>query len=121
MTIGVGLDICEIGRMAKMLEKETFLQRYFTEEEIAYIHSRGQNAAATLAGIFAAKEAAAKALGTGIAFDLKDVSVVHSEAGMPQYRLSGKAAELGNGCHFFLSISHDGGIAGAVCIRDDGK
>ena len=118
MTTGAGFDLCEISRMEKLLENDRFLERFFTAEEIAYIRSRGRNAAASMAGIFAAKEAFAKALGTGIAFELKEVGVIHSETGAPEYRLSGKAAELGKGNRFFLSISHDGGMAGAVCVRE---
>lgn len=121
MTIGVGLDLCEIGRMEKLVAQDSFLARFFTEEERTYIRSRGKGAAASMAGIFAAKEAFAKALGTGITFDLKEAEVTHGETGTPEYRLSGRAAELGKGSRFFLSISHDGGMAGAVCVRDDGR
>ena len=118
MIIGLGLDLCEISRMEKLLGNERFLNRFFTEEEIRYIRTKGQNAAQTMAGIYAAKEALSKALGTGISFELKEAGVFHNEAGMPGYRLSGKAEELGRGDHFFLSITHDGGTAAAVCIRE---
>jgi len=63
MCKGLGLDLCEIARMETLLENQHFLERYFGEEEISYIRSKGRNAAQTLAGIFAAKEALAKALG----------------------------------------------------------
>ncbi len=119
MVKGLGLDLCGISRMEKTLADERFLNRYFTEDEIAYIHGKGRSAARTMAGIFAAKEAMAKALGTGIAFDLKDISVSHDGAGMPGYSLSGKAAEYGAGDRFFLSITHEGDLAAAVCIRED--
>ena len=118
MCTGLGFDLCEIARMERMLENDRFLQRYFLEDEIAYIHSRGRGAAQTLAGMFAAKEALAKALGTGIIFDLKEVRIVHDEAGKPGYVLDGKAAETAGGDRFLLSISHDGGTAGAVCVRE---
>ena len=116
---GVGLDLCEIARMEKQAENERFMNRFFTDREIAFIQSKGKNKAQTLAGIFAAKEALAKALGTGIAFELKEISIFHDEAGMPGYSLSGKAEKLGAGDRFWLSISHDGGIAAAVCVRED--
>ena len=119
MVKGVGLDLCEISRMEKLLENDHFLTRYFTEGEIGYIRSKGKSAAQTIAGIYAAKEALSKALGTGITFDLKEISVSHDDAGMPVYSLSGKAAEIGQRDRFFLSISHDGGIAAAVCVRED--
>ena len=121
MVKGLGLDLCEISRMEKMLEDERFLKRYFNEEEIGYIRSKGKGAAQTLAGIYAAKEALAKALGTGITFDLKEISILHNEAGQPGYSLSGRAEQTGEGDRFFLSISHDGGIAAAVCVRESGR
>jgi len=118
MIRGLGLDLCEIARMDKLLKDERFLERFFSEGEIGYIRSKGKNAAQTMAGIFAAKEALTKALGTGIVFDLKEISICHDEAGQPGYSLSGKAEELGNGDRFFLSITHDGGTAAAVCVRE---
>ena len=118
MVKGLGLDLCEIARMDRMLTDERFLNRYFTDEEITYIQSKGKNAAQTLAGIYAAKEALTKALGTGIAFDLREISITHNEAGLPGYSLSGKAAKLGEGDRFLLTISHDAGMAAAVCVRE---
>ncbi|MBP5729357.1 MAG: holo-ACP synthase [Clostridia bacterium] len=118
MIKGLGLDLCEISRMDKLLGNDRFLIRYFTENEAAYIRSKGTTAAQTAAGIYAAKEALTKALGTGIAFDLREIEVVHDEAGKPGYRLTGKAAELGGSDSFLLSVSHDGGISAAVCVRE---
>ena len=119
MVKGLGLDLCEISRMQRLLDDDRFLTRYFCEGEISYIRSKGENAAQTMAGIYAAKEALTKALGTGIAFELKEICIFHDEAGMPGYSLSGKAEEMGQGDRFWLSISHDGGIAAAVCVRED--
>lgn len=119
MVKGLGLDLCEIARMEKLLQDERFLERYFSREEIGYIQSKGRNAAQTLAGIFAAKEAFSKALGTGIAFDLREACVIHDTEGRPGYLLSGKAEKLAEGDCFFLSITHEAGIAAAVCIRED--
>jgi phosphopantetheine--protein transferase-like protein len=118
MIKGLGLDLCEISRMDKLLENDRFLNRFFTEAEAGYIRSKGKTAGQTAAGIYAAKEALAKALGTGITFDLKEIEVVHDEAGKPGYRLTGKAAEMSGGDHFLLSVSHDGGISAAVCVRE---
>ncbi len=121
MIRGIGFDLCEIARMEKLTENERFLSRFFTEDEAAYILARGKNKAQTMAGIFAAKEALAKALGTGIAFELKDVGVKHSEDGQPYYALTGEAAGLAGDDRFILSISHDGGMAGAVCVRESAE
>ena len=118
---GIGFDLCEIDRMEKQAENERFLNRFFTEKETAFILSKGKNKAQTMAGIFAAKEALAKALGTGIAFELRDVEILHSDNGQPYYALTGEAASLSGNDRFLLSISHDGGIAGAVCIRESGE
>ena len=118
MVKGLGMDLCEISRIDKLLENERFLNRYYTEEEKTYIRSKGINAAQTAAGIYAAKEALTKAVGTGIAFDLREIGISHDDAGRPVYRLTGKAAELGKGDRFELSVSHDGGIAAAVCVRE---
>ena len=95
MIRGLGLDLCEISRMEKLAGDERFLNRYFNEGEIIYIRTKGKSAAQTMAGIYAAKEAFSKALGTGITFDLKEISIFHDEAGMPAYSLSGKAEKLG--------------------------
>lgn len=118
MCKGVGLDLCEIARMEELLEDQRFLERYFNDGEISYIRGKGKSAAQTLAGIFAAKEALAKALGTGISFELKEICVIHDEAGQPAYTLTGRASELGQGDTFYLSITHDGGMAAAVCVRE---
>ena len=113
---GIGLDLCVIDRMREHLE-DRFLDRYFTPREAAYILSRGKHAAQSMAGIWAAKEAVLKALGTGIAFALREVEIDHTEAGQPFVRLHGKAAEQGG--DFLLSITHEGGMAAAVaeCVK----
>ena len=120
MVKGLGLDLCAVSRMEKLLQNERFLNRYFSGEEITYIRGKGKGAAQTMAGIYAAKEALTKALGTGIVFDLKEICIRHNEAGMPDYELSGKAAESGAGDRFLLSVTHDGGMAAAVCVREGG-
>ena len=104
--------------MEKLKEDGRFLARFFTEEEGEYIRKGGGSAGQRMAGIFAAKEAFGKSLGTGLAFELKEVEVRHTETGQPYYALSGKAKELGGDSRFLLSISHDGGLAGAVCVRE---
>ncbi len=118
MCTGLGIDICEISRMEKRLEDGRFLKRYFTDDEIAYICSRGKGAAQTMAGLFAAREALGKALGTGIVFDLKEAEILHDPSGLPFYHLTGLLAEKTAGERFLLSITHDGGVAAAVCIRE---
>ena len=115
---GLGLDLCEIARMEKQLQDDRFLARFFTPGEIRYVRSRGVGAAATLAGLFAAREALGKALGGGIDFELKEAEVCHTEAGAPFFRFSEKLKERIGDSRVFLSISHDGGIAAAVCLLE---
>ena len=62
MCKGLGMDLCEIARMEKQLRDDRFLARFFTPGEIEYVRSRGAGAAATLAGLFAPREALGKAL-----------------------------------------------------------
>ena len=118
MCAGLGLDLCEISRMERLLEDDRFLNRYFTPEEIAYIRGRGRAAAQSMAGIFAAKEALGKALGTGIGFELREAEVRHTAEGCPFYAFSGALKEKTGGDRFWLSITHDGGMAAAVCVRE---
>lgn len=111
---GVGVDLCEIARMQALLDEGRSLRRMFTGEEQAYIQSKGATAAQTMAGLFAAKEAVLKAIGTGMTIPLTDVVITHTALGQPQVTLTGKAAELGGRIH--LSITHEGGMAAAFAV-----
>lgn len=62
MIVGVGCDIIEIERIARAIKRESFIRRVFTAEEAGYCQRRGQQAAASFAARFAAKEAVLKAL-----------------------------------------------------------
>ena len=66
-TLGIGVDLCAVSRMERAIAKEHFLNRVFTEGERAYLQSRGRSVGQSAAAMFAAKEAVAKALGTGFA------------------------------------------------------
>ena len=118
MCRGLGLDLCEIARMEKLMRDERFLTRYFTPAEADYVRSRGAGAATSLAGLFAAREALGKALGTGIDFSLKEAEVCHTGSGAPFFRVSGHLKERIGNSRLFLSISHDSGIAAAVCLLE---
>jgi holo-[acyl-carrier protein] synthase len=92
--IGIGLDATDLPRIADILERygDRFLRRVFTEREIAYC-TRRRDPVPSLAGRFAVKEAAMKALGTGHSHGViwKDIEVVRA-GGPPQLRLHGGAA-----------------------------
>jgi len=96
MIIGFGIDLCDIRRIESSLERfgERFVRRCFTEVEQAKSDGRAARAA-SYAKRFAAKEACAKALGTGIARGVawKDMGVVNLPSGKPTLRLTGAAAE----------------------------
>ena len=115
MIRGIGVDICQISRMQKMSPESRFVSRYFSEAEREYLAKKGAGWAQSLAGMYAAKEAFGKVLGSGIRkFELKEVEVLHGAEGQPYYRLSGKALQAlkDRGMReVLLSVSHDGGIA----------
>ena len=95
MIIGLGNDLVDIRRIAQVLErrKRRFLAKVFTEEEQELARSRA-DPAATLARRFAAKEAAAKALGSGFREGVgwRDIGVTRDGLGRPALALSGGAA-----------------------------
>src|SRR5579872_1433717 len=96
MIIGIGSDLCDIRRIEETLERygERFVQRCFTEIERRKSEGR-KDRAATYAKRFAAKEACAKALGTGLRRGVfwRDMGVVNLPSGQPTMRLTGGAAE----------------------------
>jgi holo-[acyl-carrier protein] synthase len=94
MILGIGSDICDIRRIANSLERfgDRFTHRVFTEGERAKADGRATRAE-TFARRFAAKEACAKALGTGIARGVfwRELEVVNRLGGQPTMRLTGGA------------------------------
>ena len=122
MTIAIGTDIVEIQRIASALERQgdKFVQRILTESEIAEYQARG-NSVAFLAKRFAAKEAIAKALGTGIGrgISFQHMIVSNNSDGAPQVELQANAAErlkqLG-GTNVLLSLSDEKNTALAYVV-----
>ena len=113
-----GVDIIEIWRIKGVLERygQRFLDRIYTEGEAAYCRGRPPN----LAARFAAKEAAMKALGTGLrGVGWKDVEVVRAPGGAPSILLHGRAerrAERLGVTELALSISHSREYAVAFVV-----
>jgi holo-[acyl-carrier protein] synthase len=93
--VGIGTDLCDITRIAQSLERfgDRFIHRLFTETEWRRSDDRASRAA-SYAKRFAAKEACAKALGTGIrdGVDWRDMGVVNLPSGKPTMALTGGAA-----------------------------
>ncbi|MCL2364205.1 MAG: holo-ACP synthase [Defluviitaleaceae bacterium] len=123
MIYGVGTDIAKISRFAQMTPH--FVARVFTDGERNYLHNKtGEGLASSAAGLFAAKEAVAKALGTGFhGFWPVDIEIWHDNNGAPRVRLHNGAAKIAkkitrvrNRVKVQVSISHtaDDAVAFAV-------
>ncbi|HEY6250146.1 MAG TPA: holo-[acyl-carrier-protein] synthase [Candidatus Angelobacter sp.] len=124
MILGTGIDITEVPRIQQALDRfgDRFLKRVFTAEEIRYCTAKA-NAAERLAARFAAKEAAMKAIGTGLRGGItwQDMEVVRLPGQRPQLRYHGRAGEIAAalGCkRTHLSLSHTASQAIAHVILE---
>ena len=128
MIVGIGNDLCDIRRIEKTLARfgDRFVERVFTEIEQAKARRRAEGIrAGTYAKRFAAKEACAKALGTGFAQGvfMKDIGVVNLPSGQPTLALTGGAAlrlaemiPVGMAPHIALTITDEYPLAEAMVI-----
>lgn len=114
--VETGIDLVEIKRLSQLKPaiRERFLKRVYTEKELVDAAGRNDH----LAGRFAAKEAAAKALGTGIGdIHWQDLEISTDEAGKPSLLLHGEAeknAQQKGWVSWSVSITHTAGMAAAV-------
>jgi len=126
MIIGMGNDICEIARVEQTLARhgERFTMRCFTDIERAKSDRRRQRAA-SYAKRFAAKEACAKALGTGMSRGVfwRDIGVINLPSGKPTIKLENGALKAldrlvpdGHDAHIHITITDDNGMAQAFVI-----
>lgn len=120
MIYGIGNDIIEIERIEKAILKENFINKIFTRAEVENIKNRG-NRAETYAGIFAAKEAISKSLGTGVRnFSLLDIEILNDKLGKPYVCVSKKLnkiiLEKFESYQIEISISHSKKYASTVAI-----
>lgn len=117
MIKGIGTDIIEIDRIAKSAQKQSFLDRIYTKKEQSLFHGCNYQ---TLAGNFAAKEAVAKALGTGFKGCAPvEIEVLRNENGKPYVILHGNARgifESMEGRNIAVSISHNNESAVAFAV-----
>ena len=115
MIVGIGVDIVEIARLLSALRRTPSLAaRLFTDGE------RGRGPA-SLAACFAAKEAAAKALGAPAGLRWADVEVTYDAAGRPLLAVTGTVAEAAvrrGVLRWHLSITHDGGLSVAMVVAE---
>jgi holo-[acyl-carrier protein] synthase len=127
MIVGSGIDMVEISRIHQSMVRfgQRFLDRVFTGAEQAYC-LRKRKAAESLAARFAAKEAGAKALGTGISRGVQwlEIEVVREPGGKPSLRFHGRAAEIAAAlgvAHTALSLTHTADLAVASVVVEDGR
>jgi holo-[acyl-carrier protein] synthase len=123
--LGTGIDMVDIDRVARSIERygRRFLERVYTAQEIVYCERKRRNAAESYAARFAAKEAGAKALGTGMGFGVtwREIEVGREPAGRPLLVLHGRAAELAQAMgvqRSSLSITHTDTRAMAMVILE---
>ena len=126
MLVGTGIDLIEVPRIARSIERygDRFLHRVFTDEEIAYCGARA-SVAESFAARFAAKEAGAKALGTGISHGVSwlEIEVVREPSGRPTIAFHGRAAQIAariGAARAALSITHTTELAMASVVLEDG-
>jgi holo-[acyl-carrier protein] synthase len=123
--LGIGIDLVEIGRMEKAIARhEEFVSRVFSprEKELCEDYARP---ARRYAACFAAKEAASKALGSGMmGFAWQEVEMLRDDKGQPYLVLSGRAQELASSKgvdEILISVSHSRGLAVAVAQAVGGE
>lgn len=116
---GMGCDIVQVTRIEEKIVGKRFLDKVYTENEQMLIARKGAH---TAAGLWAAKEAVCKALGTGfVGYAARDIEICHKESGQPYiklYRGAETAAVAMGIVQIHLSISHDANWAMAVAIAE---
>ena len=120
MIVGIGNDIIEIERIEKAILKEGFKNKIYTQRELKNIEKRG-NRTETYAGIFSAKEAISKAIGTGVReFSLTDLEILNDDLGKPYVVVSEKLDKIlktkKEDYQIEISISHSRKYATAMAI-----
>ena len=120
MIVGIGNDIIEIERIEKAISKEGFKDKIYTQRELENIKKRG-NRAETYAGVFSAKEAISKAIGTGVReFSLTDLEILNDDLGKPYVVVSERLDKIikskKEDYQIEISISHSKKYATAMAI-----
>ena len=120
MIVGIGNDIIEIERIEKAISKESFKNKVYTQRELENIEKRGDRVE-TYAGIFSAKEAISKAIGTGVReFSLTDLEILNDDLGKPYVVVSEKLDKIlktkKEDYQIEISISHSKKYATAMAI-----
>ena len=123
MIRGIGTDIVTISRIKKATENKKFCERFFTEKENIFFREK-KHLPQTIAGVFCAKEAVSKALGTGFSgFSVKDIEIMHDAFGKPYVMLYNSAKkrfdDIG-AANVLVSISHSELSAVAFAVIEGG-
>lgn len=123
MIVGLGIDVASIDRLADSLVRfgDRLWRRILTPSEQADLARRSAGRAQALAGRFAAKEAATKALGGPRDVSWHDLEIRVGESGAPELHLLGRARAHAARLHVtrsLVSITHDAGVAAAVVILE---
>lgn len=116
MIIGIGVDTAEISRVRKAMERESFIKRVFSEEEMKQMDPKRTRGASDFAG----KEAVVKVFGTGFGkIKANDISILRNEKGAPYIELYGAAAEMADQMKintWHISITNTADLATAFVI-----
>ena len=112
--LGIGVDIVENSRIARLLKNKLFIKRIFSNSEII-IASKTKDKKGYYSKRFAAKEAFAKSIGTGFRndFNFKDISIINDKLGKPSFVINDKIKKIvkkqfkTSSFNFFLSISDE--------------
>ena len=122
MIVGIGIDAVQISRMDRWAANQDLLERFFDKRELDLIRERGKGMVRSLASHFAAKEAFAKALGTGFSgIVLKDIMVLNQKNDRPFLCLEGsalKAMKTAGAGNAHVSLAHEGDMALASVILE---
>lgn len=121
MIKGIGIDLIEVDRIRKAMEKKGFLERYFTEKEIIMFKEHNLNPQ-KVAGNFATKEAIVKLFGTGFrTVRLTDIEILRDNFGKPTVHLESRAMDLSSRLlidYIHVSISNTDTHVTAVAIGE---
>ena len=125
MIVGTGIDVTEVHRIGESIARfgNRFLDRIYTANEQAYCQQKRRSSMESFAARFAAKEACAKALGTGISRGVSwlEIEVVRAAGERPELRLHGRAAVWADrigATRLSLSLTHTRQIAVASVVAE---
>ena len=117
MKLGIGIDMVDIVRIKHLMRTTSFIDRCFSLREKEMFREKGKGLYQTVAGNFCAKEACAKALGTGFTnISLVEIEVLRDEKGKPYFAFNGRLSYLDTKARFEVSITHTDAMAAATVL-----